>query len=284
MEGAEIMESLQSTTTLHNGVKMPWFGLGVFKVEEGSEVVNSVLAAIKAGYRSIDTAAVYGNEEGVGKAIAECGVSREELFITSKVWNADQGYDETISAFEESLRKLQLDYLDLYLIHWPVPAQGKYIDTWKALEELYKDGKIRAIGVSNFKEHHLQDLIDQAEVKPMVNQVEYHPRLTQESLHKFCKEHQIQLEAWSPLMQGQLLDEPMLVEIAQKYNKSTAQIILRWDLQNEVVTIPKSIKPHRIEENANIFDFTLSEDDMKKISSLNQDKRVGPDPDEFNLV
>lgn len=284
MEGAEIMESLQSTTTLHNGVKMPWFGLGVFKVEEGSEVVNSVLAAIKAGYRSIDTAAVYGNEEGVGKAIAECGVSREELFITSKVWNADQGYDETISAFEESLRKLQLDYLDLYLIHWPVPAQGKYIDTWKALEELYKDGKIRAIGVSNFKEHHLQDLIDQAEVKPMVNQVEYHPRLTQESLHKFCKKHQIQLEAWSPLMQGQLLDEPMLVEIAQKYNKSTAQIILRWDLQNEVVTIPKSIKPHRIEENANIFDFTLSEDDMKKISSLNQDKRVGPDPDEFNLV
>ncbi|MCM3164056.1 aldo/keto reductase [Metabacillus litoralis] len=279
-----MMESLQSTTTLHNGVKMPWFGLGVFKVEEGSEVVNSVLAAIKAGYRSIDTAAVYGNEEGVGKAIAECGVSREELFITSKVWNADQGYDETISAFEESLRKLQLDYLDLYLIHWPVPAQGKYIDTWKALEELYKDGKIRAIGVSNFKEHHLQDLIDQAEVKPMVNQVEYHPRLTQEGLHKFCKEHQIQLEAWSPLMQGQLLDEPTLVEIAQKYNKSTAQIILRWDLQNEVVTIPKSIKPHRIEENANIFDFTLSEDDMKKISSLNQDKRVGPDPDEFNLV
>ncbi|MFD2214501.1 aldo/keto reductase [Metabacillus endolithicus] len=279
-----MMENLQSTTTLHNGVKMPWFGLGVFKVEEGSEVVDSVLAAIKAGYRSIDTAAVYGNEEGVGKAIAECGVSREELFITSKVWNADQGYDETISAFEESLRKLQLDYLDLYLIHWPVPEQGKYIDTWKALEKLYKDGKIRAIGVSNFKEHHLQDLINQADVKPMVNQVEYHPRLTQEGLHEFCKKHQIQLEAWSPLMQGQLLDEPTLVEIAQKYNKSTAQIILRWDLQNEVVTIPKSIKPHRIEENANIFDFTLSEEDMKQISSLNQDKRVGPDPDEFNLV
>jgi len=279
-----MMENLQSTTTLHNGVKMPWFGLGVFKVEEGSEVVDSVLAAIKAGYRSIDTAAVYGNEEGVGKAIAECGVSREELFITSKVWNADQGYDETISAFEESLRKLQLDYLDLYLIHWPVPEQGKYIDTWKALEKLYKDGKIRAIGVSNFKEHHLQDLINQADVKPMVNQVEYHPRLTQEDLHEFCKKHQIQLEAWSPLMQGQLLDEPTLVEIAQKYNKSTAQIILRWDLQNEVVTIPKSIKPHRIEENANIFDFTLSEEDMKQISSLNQDKRVGPDPDEFNLV
>ncbi|XQY93899.1 aldo/keto reductase [Metabacillus sp. HB246100] len=273
---------LQSTTTLHNGVKMPWFGLGVFKVEDGQDVVNSVTAAIENGYRSIDTAAIYGNEEGVGKAIADCNVPREELFITTKVWNSEQGYDSTLAAFEESMNKLGLDYLDLYLIHWPVAEYGLYVDTWKALEKLYKDGRVRAIGVSNFQEHHLQDLIDRCEIVPMVNQVEYHPRLTQTKLHNFCKEHHIQLEAWSPLMQGGLLDDPTLTEIAQKYNKSTAQVILRWDLQNEVVTIPKSVKSHRIVENANIFDFELSNDEMDRIHALNQDKRVGPNPDEFN--
>lgn len=273
------MKNLQSTTTLHNGVKMPWFGLGVYKVEEGSEVVNSVKAAIEAGYKSIDTAALYENEEGVGKAIAESNVPREELFITSKVWNSAQGYDSTIAAFDESMKKLGLEYLDLYLIHWPVPKLNKYKETWKALEKLYKDGRVRAIGVSNFKEHHLKDLITTCEVKPMVNQVEYHPRLTQTSLHEFCKHNEIQLEAWSPLMRGELLNEPNLLKIAQKYNKSVAQIILRWDLQNEVVTIPKSIKPHRIKENADIFDFELSREDMEKISSLNQDQRIGPDPD-----
>ncbi|MCR6596098.1 glyoxal/methylglyoxal reductase [Bacillus halotolerans] len=271
--------SLKDTVKLHNGVKMPWFGLGVFKVENGSEATESVKAAIKNGYRSIDTAAVYKNEEGVGIGIKESGVAREELFITSKVWNEDQGYDTTLAAFEKSLERLQLDYLDLYLIHWP--GKDKYKDTWRALEKLYKDGKIRAIGVSNFQVHHLEELLKDAEIKPMVNQVEFHPRLTQKELRDYCKKQGIQLEAWSPLMQGQLLDNEVLTQIAEKYNKSVAQVILRWDLQHEVVTIPKSIKEHRIIENADIFDFELSQEDMDKIDALNQDERVGPNPDEL---
>jgi methylglyoxal/glyoxal reductase len=273
--------SLQDTTTLHNGVKMPWFGLGVFKVKEGSEVVESVKAALKNGYKSIDTAAVYKNEEGVGQALKEAGVPREELFITTKVWNSDQGYESTLQAFETSLEKLGLDYLDLYLIHWPVA--GKYKETWKALEKLYKDGRVRAIGVSNFHVHHLKDLMADAEIKPMVNQVEYHPHLAQTELLEFCKAEGIQLEAWSPLKQGELLSEPTIVEIAEKYKKSTAQVILRWDLQNGVVTIPKSIKEHRIIENADIFDFELSVEDMNVLNSLNKDERVGPDPDNFDF-
>ncbi|MCM3354763.1 MULTISPECIES: glyoxal/methylglyoxal reductase [Bacillus] len=271
--------SLKDTVKLHNGVEMPWFGLGVFKVENGSEATESVKAAIKNGYRSIDTAAVYKNEEGVGIGIKESGVAREELFITSKVWNEDQGYDTTLAAFEKSLERLQLDYLDLYLIHWP--GKDKYKDTWRALEKLYKDGKIRAIGVSNFQVHHLEELLKDAEIKPMVNQVEFHPRLTQKELRDYCKKQGIQLEAWSPLMQGQLLDNDVLTQIAEKYNKSVAQVILRWDLQHEVVTIPKSIKEHRIIENADIFDFELSQEDMDKIDALNQDERVGPNPDEL---
>ncbi len=277
------MENLQSTTTLHNGVKMPWFGLGVFKMKEGEEAVSSVKEAIEAGYRSIDTAAIYGNEEGVGQAIKEASVPREELFITTKVWNSNQGYETTLAAFEESMTKLGLDYLDLYLIHWPMPAKGKYKETWKALEKLYKDGRIRAIGVSNFHVTHLQDLMADCEVVPMVNQVEYHPRLTQVELHEFCKQNKIQLEAWSPLAQGQLLDEPTLAKIGEKYGKSVAQVILRWDLQNEVVTIPKSVNPERIKENADIFDFELTTEEMTLINGLNEDRRVGPNPDEFNV-
>lgn len=275
------MKSLQDTTTLHNGVKMPWVGLGVWRVNEGEEVVQSVKWAIEAGYRSIDTAAVYKNEEGVGKAIKETGVPREELFITTKVWNDDQGYESTLSAFEESLKKLDLDYVDLYLIHWPV--KGKYKETWRALEKLYKDGRVKAIGVSNFHIHHLKDLMEDAEIVPMVNQVETHPRLSQKELLQFCKENNIQMEAWSPLMQGELLGDPTLVEIANKYNKTPAQVILRWDLQNGVVVIPKSVKEHRIKENADLFDFELSREDMKKIDGLNLNKRVGPDPDNFNF-
>ncbi|MCY7779378.1 aldo/keto reductase [Bacillus haynesii] len=272
-----MVSSLNDTVTLHNGVKMPWFGLGVFKVEEGSQVVESVKAAIKNGYRSIDTAAIYQNEEGVGKGIKESGVPREELFITSKVWNSDQGYEKTLAAFDESLRKLGLDYLDLYLIHWP--GKDKYKDTWRALEKLYKDGRVKAIGVSNFNVHHLESLLEDAEIKPMVNQVEFHPRLTQAELRAYCKKQGIQVEAWSPLMQGKLLDDQVLTDIAKKYNKSVAQVILRWDLQSEVVTIPKSIKEHRIIENADIFDFELSAEDVEKINALNKDERVGPDPD-----
>ncbi|WP_427126633.1 aldo/keto reductase [Priestia megaterium] len=275
------MENLQSTTTLANGVKMPWLGLGVYKVEDGQEVVDSVKYAIKAGYKSIDTAKIYENEEGVGQAIKESGVSREELFVTSKVWNADQGYDTTLQAFETSLNKLGLEYLDLYLIHWPV--EGKYKDTWKALEKLYKDGKIRAIGVSNFQVHHLEDLIAEAEVKPMVNQIEFHPLLTQTEVREYCKKKGIQVEAWSPLAQGELLDSEVLTQIAEKHGKSTAQVILRWDLQNEVVTIPKSTKEHRIIQNADVFDFELNAEEVEKINALNQNHRVGPDPDNFDF-
>ena len=273
------LTSLKDYTTLHNGVKMPWFGLGVFKVEDGSEVIESVKAAIKMAIAALILQQFIKTKKALDKR--ESGISREELFITSKVWNSDQGYETTLQAFETTLEKLGLEYLDLYLVHWPV--KGKYTESWKALEKLYKDGRVRAIGVSNFHIHHLQDVFEIAEIKPMVNQVEYHPRLAQEELHAFCKEHNIQLEAWSPLMQGQLLDNPTLQDIATKYNKSTAQIILRWDLQNEVVTIPKSIKEHRIIENANIFDFELSADDMKAIQALNEDRRVGPDPDNFNF-
>jgi len=277
--------NLQDTVTLHNYIKMPWLGLGVFKVEEGPDLEQAVITAIKHGYRSIDTAAIYGNEEGVGRAIRqaleETGLKREDLFVTSKVWNADLGYESTLAAYETSLQKLGLDYLDLYLIHWPV--QGKYKDAWKALEQLYKDGRVKAIGVSNFQIHHLEDILKHAEIKPMVNQVEYHPKLTQKALHTFCKEHGIQLEAWSPLMQGQLLDNPVIKEIAERHHKSIAQIIIRWDLQNGVITIPKSIKEQRIVENADVFQFELTADEMKKIDALNQDLRVGPDPDNFDF-
>lgn len=280
-----MIKNLQDTTTLHNGVKMPWFGIGVFKVEEGPALVNAVKTAIKHGYRSVDTAAIYENEEGVGKGIQEglkeAGISREELFVTSKVWNADLGYESTIAAYETSLKKLGLEYLDLYLIHWPV--EGKYKDAWRALETLYKEGRVKAIGVSNFQIHHLEDLMKDAEIKPMINQVECHPRLTQKELKAFCEDNGIQLEAWSPLMQGQLLDNEVLQEIANNHHKSVAQVILRWDLQNGVVTIPKSTKEHRIVENANVFDFELTKEEMKIIDGLNQNLRVGPDPDNFDF-
>ncbi|MEB4855989.1 aldo/keto reductase [Priestia megaterium] len=276
---------LQDTVTLHNGVKMPWLGLGVFKVEEGPELVNAVKTAIVKGYRSIDTAAIYENEEGVGEGIRqglkEAGLSREDIFVTSKVWNADLGYEETLAAYETSLQKLGLEYLDLYLIHWPV--EGKYKEAWKALETLYKEEKVRAVGVSNFQIHHLEDLMKDGEVKPVINQVEFHPRLTQKELHAFCQKHDIQLEAWSPLMQGELLDNDVLKEIAEKHGKSVAQIILRWDLQNGVVTIPKSTKEHRIVENSSLFDFELDTEDVSKINELNQNHRVGPDPDNFDF-
>lgn len=280
-----MVKNLQDTTTLHNGVKMPWFGLGVFKVEEGPELVNAVKVAIKHGYRSIDTAAIYENEEGVGQGIREglkeAGISREDLFVTSKVWNADLGYESTIAAYETSLQKLGLEYLDLYLIHWPV--EGKYKEAWRALETLYKEGKVKSIGVSNFQIHHLKDLMEDAEVKPMVNQVECHPRLTQKEVQAFCMEQGIQLEAWSPLMQGELLDNEVLQAIATKHGKSVAQVILRWDLQNGIVTIPKSTKEHRIVENSTVFDFELTEEEMNQIDGLNQNHRVGPDPDNFDF-
>ncbi|MBZ4669204.1 MAG: yvgN, partial [Defluviitaleaceae bacterium] len=229
--------NINSATTLHNGVKMPWLGFGTFKITEEGQVENSVLEALKVGYRHIDTAAVYGNEESVGRAMKNSGVKREEIFLTSKVWNSDQGYDSTLRAFEASLKRLDTDYLDLYLIHWPKPLNK---ETWRALEKLYKEKRVRAIGVSNFKVYHLEELMESCEIVPMVNQVEYHPRLQQTDLLEFCKKHNIQLEAWGPLMQGKIFDIPLMKELSEKYNKTISQIALRWDLQTGVVTIPKS--------------------------------------------
>lgn len=280
-----MVKSIKDRTTLNNGVKMPWLGLGVFRVENGPDASNAVREAIVQGYRSIDGAAIYENEESMGQGIAEgikeAGISREDLFITSKLWNADQGYESGLKAYEESLKRLGLDYLDLYLIHWPV--KGKYKEAWRALETIYKEGRVRAIGVSNFQIHHLEDLFTDAEIKPAVNQVEYHPRLTQKPLHEFCKAQGIQLEAWAPLMVGKLFDNEVLKEIADKHNKSIAQVILRWDLQNGVVTIPKSTNKGRIKENSGIFDFELTTEEVTQIDNLNQDFRTGADPDNFNF-
>jgi methylglyoxal/glyoxal reductase len=279
------MNNINDRVKLNNGVEMPVLGLGVFQVEDGQVVIDSVKAAIRNGYRSIDTAAIYQNEEGVGQGIKEAleenGLKREELFVTSKVWNADLGYQSTLDAFELSLNKLGLDYLDLYLIHWPV--EGKFVEAWKALETLYKNGKVKAIGMSNFQIHHLKEVMDHAEIMPMINQIEVHPMLSQVELREFLKENAIQVEAWAPLMQGQLFENETLLNIASKHNKSIAQVVLRWHLQNGVVIIPKSIKEHRIQENANIFDFELTEEEMEKINSLNQNHRVGPDPDNFDF-
>lgn len=270
------MNNLLDSAVLNNGIKMPWVGFGTFKVENGQRTIDSVKEALKAGYRHIDTAAIYKNEEGVGIAIKESGVKREDIFLTSKVWNDDQGYDSTLRAFEESLKKLQTDYLDLYLIHWPKPLNK---ETWKAMEKLYEDGRIKAIGVSNFKVHHLEDLLSSAKVVPVVNQVEFHPRFPQKEVREFCIKHNIQLEAWGPLMQGKIFEIPLMKELAEKYNKTISQIALRWDLQMGVVTIPKSITPDRIKENAGLFDFELSKEDMDKIDSLDTGERIGPDPD-----
>lgn len=273
--------NLNGTVRLSNGVEMPYLGLGVFKTKEGKEVVDAVTYALDAGYRHIDTAAVYGNEEGVGEAIAQHAVDRKDIFLTTKVWNADQGYDSTLKAFDASLGRLKTDYLDLYLVHWPV--KGKYKETWRALEQLYADGRIKAIGVSNFLQHHLEDLFQTAKVMPMVNQLEFHPYLVQQRLLDFCQQHQIQFEAWSPLMQGKAFEVPLLQELAVKYNVSVAQLILRWDLQKGVVTIPKSVRRDRVISNADLFNFSISEEDVQKISALDRGQRVGPDPDNFNF-
>ncbi len=276
-----MIKSINDCTVLRNGVKMPWLGLGVWQVEDGAEVKNAVKSAINAGYRSIDTAAAYGNEAGVGEAIRECGVAREELFITTKLWNAEQGYETALKAFEQSRKLLGLEYIDLYLIHWPV--KGKYVDSWRALVKLYEDGLVKAIGVSNFHIHHLEDVISDSGVVPMVNQVECHPWLTQKPLLSFCKANNIQLEAYSPLMRGNISKEPLLAELGERYGKTAAQIVLRWHLQNEIVIIPKSVRESRIIENASIFDFQLEPEDMEKIDALNRDHRFLPDPNNVNF-
>ena len=272
---------LKGTFELHNGVKMPYFGLGVYLSEDGQEVINAVKWAIEAGYRHIDTASIYNNEEGVGEGLKQSGIRREDVFVVSKVWNADQGYESTLKAFNDSLERLKLDYLDLYLIHWPV--KGKYKDTWRALEHLYREKKVRAIGVSNFMKHHLEDLLQTAEIVPMVNQMEFHPYLVQQDLIDYCNAHQIQYEAWSPMMQGRIFELDSIKKIGLKYGKSPAQVVLRWDLQKGVITIPKSAKKERIIDNASLFDFELSNEDMVYLEGLDKGQRFGPDPDTFDF-
>lgn len=273
--------NIQSTVTLNNGVKMPVFGLGVFLTKEGEEVENAVRWALDAGYIHIDTAAVYGNERGVGKALKQSGIPRKDVFITTKVWNADQGYASSLKAFEISCDKLGTDYVDLYLIHWPKGDLS--IETWKALEEIYASGRAKAIGVSNFLVHQLQDLLPHCKVVPAVNQVEFHPYLQQPPLQAFCREKGIQPEAWSPIMKGRVNDIPVLQALAARYGKTPVQITLRWELQKQIVTIPKSVKADRILSNAEVFDFELTQEDMDRIDRLDKHQRVGADPDNFNF-
>ena len=272
---------IKGTFKLHNGVEMPYFGLGVYLSDDGQEVIDAVKWALQDGYRHVDTASIYKNETGVGQGIRESSVAREEVFLVSKVWNSDQGYDSTLKAFDDSLARLGTDYLDLYLIHWPVA--GKYKDTWRALERLYKEKRIRSIGVSNFLQHHLEDLLTTAEIVPMVNQMEFHPYLVQQDLLEYCRDNRIQYEAWSPMMQGKIFAMDVFKEMAKKYGKSIAQIVLRWDLQKGVVTIPKSSKKERIASNADIFDFELSAEDVAFLDNLDRGQRFGPDPDTFDF-
>ncbi len=266
--------------TLNNGVQIPQLGFGVFQVppEETAQVVGT---ALEAGYRSIDTARAYGNEAGVGEAVRSAGIPREELFLTTKLWNTHHGYDAALQAFDRSLSDLGVDYLDLYLIHWPVPSADRYVETWTAFEKLASDGRVRAIGVSNFTEAHLQRLLDETGTVPVLNQVELHPNFPQAELRAFHARHGITTEAWSPLAQGGLLKEQSLVALAEKYDKTPAQIILRWHLQIGNVVIPKSVTPERIRSNIDVFDFELADDDIATIDSLAGGERIGPDPETF---
>jgi diketogulonate reductase-like aldo/keto reductase len=263
---------------LNNGIEIPQLGFGVFRIPE-DETVETVLSAIETGYRSIDTASLYGNERGVGRAVTSCGVAREELFITTKLWNDDHGYESALRAFDESLARLGLEYVDLYLIHWPVPAKGSYIDTWRALERLYAEGRARAIGVSNFQPWHLRPLLDETDIVPAVNQVELHPQLQQDELRKVNQSHGIVTEAWSPLAKGGILAHPVLTSLAGKYEKTPAQIVLRWHVELGNVVIPKSATTSRIKENIDVFDFTLADEDLDAIRALESGTRTGPDPD-----
>ncbi|MGP4038403.1 aldo/keto reductase [Gracilibacillus sp. D59] len=272
--------SLTTTLKLNNESEIPAVGLGVYKAEPGDEVYHAVRSALELGYRHIDTASLYANEEGVGQAIKDSGIPREEIFVTTKVWNDEQGYEETKAAFKRSLERLQMDYVDLYLVHWPVP--GKFTETYKALEEIYHEGKAKAIGVSNFEPHHLEELLKEVEITPAVNQVELHPQLQQQAVRDFCEKHDIKVEAWAPLGKARYFDHPVLQDLAAKYNKKPSQIIVRWQYQSGIITIPKSVHKERQQENVDIFDFALSTEDIEKIKSMDADKRIGAHPDEFD--
>ena len=265
-----------STVKLNNGLEIPILGLGVWKAESGNEVKDAIKWAIKDGYKLLDTAKIYGNEKSVGEAIKESGVKREDLFVTTKLFNTDQGYDNALNAFDKSLSDLDLDYVDLYLIHFPVAGLRK--DSWKALEEIYDSKRAKAIGVSNYTINHLKELMEYSSIMPAVNQVEFHVFLYQKELLEFCKQHKIQLQAYSPLISGERINDPDITKIAEKYNKSNAQILIRWCLQHDVITIPKSVKEERIKENINVFDFNISKVDMDYLDSLGDNIRVCWDP------
>jgi 2,5-diketo-D-gluconate reductase A len=277
------MSANQNTVTFHDGRSAPQLGLGVWQIEN-DDAATVVQTAIDLGYRSIDTAAIYGNEEGVGRGIAQSKAKREELFIATKLWNDRHGHDTSKAAFQESLERLGLDYVDLYLIHWPVPKNGLYVDAWETMIQLRDEGSAKSIGVCNFNIDHLQKLLDKTGVLPVVNQIELHPHFQQAELREFHAEHDIITEAWSPLGRGKLFEEPSLVAIARKHGRSVAQVMIRWHTQLGNMVIPKSVTPSRIQENLNVFDFTLDDQDMAAIAKLDRpDGRDGPDPELFRL-
>ncbi|AMO86889.1 Glyoxal reductase [Solibacillus isronensis B3W22] len=273
--------NLHSTKKLANGAEMPYLGLGVYKMTDRDETLEAIETALDLGYRAIDTAALYYNEEEVGEAIRHSSVPREDLFVTTKVWNSDQGYDNTLRAFETSLKKLDMDYVDLYLTHWSV--EHKYVDTYRAIERLYDEKLIRVTGVSNHHEHHLKTILATCNVAPMVNQIEAHPYLTQEPLRAFCEQQQIAVTAWSPLGRGKVLNDETIIRIADEYNVSPAQIILRWHLQNDVIIIPKSVTASRIKENSELYHFELTNETMQQLNALNRNERFGQNPDNFKF-
>jgi diketogulonate reductase-like aldo/keto reductase len=279
---ADSAEGLKASVQLNNGVAMPWLGLGVYKLAPSDGMAAAVRHALARGYRSIDTATIYGNEQGVGEAVRSSGVPRGEVFVTTKVWNDDMRADRVEAALTESLGRLGLDYVDLYLLHWPI--RGKAVASWRVLERMQRSGRVRAIGVSNFMRSHLDELLASAEVVPAVNQIEFHPYLQSPPLVAHCRALGIRVEAWSPLMQGRgVLQDPVLVKIASRHGRTVAQVILRWNIQTGIVTIPKTATPHRIDENAGVFDFSLTSEDVAAIGRLDRNERIGPDPHSFNF-
>ena len=274
------------TVQFYNGRTMPKIGLGTYRVKDSDECRESVKYAIEQGYRSIDTAMIYGNEETVGQGIKEglesTGLSREDLFITSKLWLTDFGRQNVEDAYRQSVAKLGLDYLDLYLMHWPGTNEVVMIDTWRGMEDLYKQNQVKNIGVSNFTPEHFEALLAQVSIKPVINQVEFHPYLTQNKLRKYLEAQNIIMESWSPLMNSQILHDEVINEVANEVGKTPAQVVIRWNIQHDVVVIPKSVTPHRIEENLDVWNFELSDNQMERIDQLNQDKRIGPNPLEFD--
>jgi 2,5-diketo-D-gluconate reductase A len=269
--------------TLNNGVTIPQLGFGVFQIEP-EDTKQATVAALEIGYRHIDTAEMYGNEKEVGEAVRESGIDRDDVFVTSKLNNGFHAYDDALGAFDKTLKDLGFDYLDMFLIHWPLPNVGDFVETWKAMEEIYKSGRVKAIGVSNFQRHHLQRLFDETETVPAVNQIEVHPYLVQDDLRAFGTQHGIPTEAWSPIARGKVLDDPTLVKIGEAHGKTPSQVTLRWHVQRGDIVFPKSVTRSRVEENFDIFDFELSDDEVQQITGLNRNERIGPDPDEFNYV